>query len=71
MATVQERLFVLGIEALHVTMLHRPNRGWSVSVSARRQGDDWSDSPATHYESLSRSELADVVLAELEELLGL
>ena len=71
MPTDQPRLFVLGIEALHVTMLHRTNRGWSVSVSVRRQGDDWGDEQARHYEGLSRAELADVVGAELARLLGL
>ena len=67
----QPRLFTLGVEALQVTVLHRPNRGWSVSVSARRQGDAWGDEQTRRYESLSRGELADVIGSELERILGL
>lgn len=71
MPSDQPRLFNLGIEALHVTILHRPNMGWSVTVSARRQGDTWGDEQGRRYEGLSRGELLDVVDGELSRILGL
>lgn len=67
----QERLFRLGLEAVHVSCIYRFNRGWLVTLSARRQGEMWSEGHERTYSDLSRDELVQVVGDELITVLGL
>ena len=69
--TGQPRLYLTAVEAAHIQFRWDGPRGWEVHLNWRRQGDGWSDEPAAFYAELSTVELADVIAAELERILGL
>lgn len=67
----QERLFRLATEAVTFSA-HRDALGrWAVTLRARRGDEDWDQGLWETYELLSSEELADVVEAVLERVLGL
>lgn len=66
----QERLFRLAVEALNVSAVHEWNRGWRVTIGARRQDEEWSDAGRRTYTYLTTEELFDVIVAELERIFG-
>jgi len=62
---IQDRLFRLAVESVNVNANHVAGEGWSVTITSRRQGEQWDESGASTYSSLSTAELLDVIDAEL------
>jgi hypothetical protein len=67
----QARLFRLAVEAIAISAIYEPGRGWRLHVNARRQGEEWSESRLCAYECLTTPELVDVLSADLAAALGL
>ena len=67
----QDRLFHLAYDAVTVTAVHQLGKGWRLSVSGRRQLEDWSEGHKAVYEYLTTQELVDTMEASLGSLFGI
>lgn len=67
----QERLFRLAVEAMSINAHRDPMGRWAVTIRARRGDEEWLAGLWETYELLSSTELADVIEAVLERVLGL
>lgn len=68
---IQDRLFRLAPEAMHLQATFVAGRGWHLSFVCRRQDEQWPEALRDTYDSLSTPELMDVVIEVLANQLGL
>lgn len=67
----QERLYRLAVDAISITAVYRPGRGWELALRARRGDETWAEAHRGDYELLVSSELCQVICSELDNVLGL
>lgn len=66
---IQERLFRLAPEAMHLQATYVHGEGWRVAAGLRRQDESWDEVERVVYDHLTTPELVDVICAIGEGLL--
>ena len=66
---IEQRLFRLAPEAIVSTAVFDPGDGWRVTVTMRRQDEDWDTAATRRFDHLTTTELVAVLSDTAEYLL--
>jgi hypothetical protein len=62
---------ISAVDAVAVSAHYVWAEGWTLTISTRRQVDQWGDTPPEQYTRLTTPELADTIAAVVSSRLGL